>query len=165
MRAAERDALNDRSDYQQCFVCGQANAAGLRVDYSLDGDAIVTSFTPTRAHQGYPGFCHGGILTALLDETAGRAAMLDRAWVMTMKLEVKFRQPVRIDQTVTVRGRAIRWRGRLFEGHAVVELPDGGVAAEAHGLFARLPEALAKEAASSFPGFERFWEETDVAAR
>lgn len=164
-RPTERDSLNDRSDYQQCFVCGQMNAAGLQVDYALEGAAVVATFTPSRAHQGYPGFCHGGILTSLLDETAGRAAMLERAWVMTMKLEVRFRRPVRIGQTITVRGAAIRWRGRLFEGRAAVELPDGSVAAEAHGLFARLPKSLAEEAAANFPGFERFWLETDVADR
>lgn len=165
IQAPDGDYLNDRSDYQRCFVCGQRNASGLRVEYALEGDTVVTRFTPAEEHQGYPGFCHGGILTSLLDETAGRAAMLRQTWVMSMKLEVKFRQPVRVGQALVIRGHAVRWKGRLFEGRAVVELPDGSVAAEAHGLFARLPEALAKEAAASFPGFERFWEETDLRPR
>ena len=35
------DWLNDYSTYQQCFVCGQHNAHGLKTVYRQDGDRIV----------------------------------------------------------------------------------------------------------------------------
>jgi len=161
--AVQSEMLNDRTDYQHCFVCGQRNDQGLQVNYWLEGSVVVTEFTPQAVHQGYPGFCHGGILVALLDETAGRVAMLDRRWVMTVKLETRFRKPVRIGQFVTIRGEAIRWKGRILKARGEVFLPDGTIAAEAHGLFIRLPKEIGEETAAAFPGFEEFWQPSDTA--
>ena len=158
------DLLNDRSDYQQCYVCGQRNTRGLRVVYRQAGELIETDFTPMEEHQGYPGFCHGGVLTALLDETAGRAAMLERKWVMTMKLETRFRRPVRIRQRLTIQGWPVRWRGRILEAKAQVLLPDGTVAIDAAGLFVRMPKDVGEEAAQNLPSFRDFWRTTDAGA-
>jgi acyl-CoA thioesterase FadM len=99
---------------------------------------------------------------ALLDETAGRVAMLERRWVMTMKLETRFRSPVRIGERLIIRGTPIRWRGRILEAKAEVLLPDGSVAVDARGVYVRLPKVIAADTAERLPEFERFWERTDV---
>ena len=55
---------------KMCFVCGLKNVAGLHsFFYELDNDELLAIFKPEEAHQGYPGRLHGGIATAILDET------------------------------------------------------------------------------------------------
>ncbi|MEO7002313.1 MAG: hypothetical protein ABI068_10855, partial [Ktedonobacterales bacterium] len=61
------ERLNDRSAYQACFGCGARNAAGLQLAFRLEGDEIVTEFTPERRFQGFPTVLHGGIIATLLD--------------------------------------------------------------------------------------------------
>jgi hypothetical protein len=38
--------LNDTTDYQLCFVCGQRNPYGLKMVFRLDGDTVVSDFRP-----------------------------------------------------------------------------------------------------------------------
>src|SRR5438045_2078974 len=104
------DWLNDYSTYQQCFVCGQHNAHGLKTVYRQDGDRIVTTFSGDERHQGFPGVLHGGIISTLLDETMGRTALFERAWVMTGRLEVRYRSPAPIGEPLTVSAWATRHR-------------------------------------------------------
>ena len=69
-------ALNDRSDYQGCFVCGVRNDAGLKLQFRREDDLVVAEFLPQTQFQGFPGVVHGGILASLLDETLSRTALL-----------------------------------------------------------------------------------------
>lgn len=102
------------------------------------GPRLVASFTPTEAHRGRPGFLHGGVAAACLDETmAGLSWALDRRRVVTATLELKYRRPVPLDGTAV---RLEAWRpgpsprrvlGRLL-------LADGRVAVDAKGIFVEL---------------------------
>ena len=51
---------------------------------------------PRREHTGYDGLVHGGIVTALLDETMGWAIFHQGIWGMTVRITVTFRQPVEV---------------------------------------------------------------------
>src|SRR5579864_3726600 len=64
--------LNDTTDYQRCFVCGQRNPFGLHLVFRVEGDSVVADFQPREEHQGFPGVIHGGIVAAVLDEALGR---------------------------------------------------------------------------------------------
>ena len=126
---------------QMCFVCGLENPLGLKLSFYEDDDGGVTChFAPSQEYQGYPGWVHGGITTALLDEVMGRAAIARDLWVATAKLEIRYRHPIPLEQPVTVRGRLTRLRGRIVEGQAEVLLTDGTVAAEAEAVLVTIPE-------------------------
>ncbi len=56
-----------------CFACGRANPYGLHLDFEVARDRAMTRFTALREHTGYDGAVHGGIVSALLDETMGWA--------------------------------------------------------------------------------------------
>ncbi|MGN6674071.1 MAG: PaaI family thioesterase, partial [Thermomicrobiales bacterium] len=88
---AASDRLNDRSGYQRCFACGTRNADGLGLVFRQEGDTIVTEFTPDERFQGFPGVVHGGILATLLDETLSRTATGAGRWMMTARLDVRYR--------------------------------------------------------------------------
>ena len=129
-----------------CFVCGLENPAGLRlVFFETSPDEVAASYTPPEQFQGYPGVLHGGIVAALLDEAGGRVVMIGdhKHFMMTAKLEVKYRRPTPLGQALTVYGRLLKRRGRLAQAHAELRLPDGTVTAEAELTLADLPgEAL-----------------------
>jgi acyl-coenzyme A thioesterase PaaI-like protein len=85
---------------------------------------------------------HGGILTAILDETIARAAFLNDKWVQTGKLEVRFRKPAPLEQTFVATAEIIKDSGRALEMAGTIRLKDSGeTVAEASGLFIRLPES------------------------
>jgi uncharacterized protein (TIGR00369 family) len=129
-----------------CFVCGLENPAGLRLAFYETGPTeVVTTYTPSAKFQGYPGVLHGGIVASLLDEAGGRVVMIGnhRHFMLTAKMEVKYRQPTPLGQALTVVGRLVKRRGRLALAHAELRLADGTVTAEADLTLADLPgEAL-----------------------
>jgi len=129
--------------YRNCFVCGKDNPIGLKVEFYQRDNQVVTHFTPGPEHQGYPGRMHGGIASALLDETIGRAAYIRGFWTFTMKFEVKYRKPIPLGEEITVVGEMTRDRGRVIEARGFVLLADGSVAVEGSGFFVKLkPDEL-----------------------
>ena len=83
---------------RSCFVCGRENPVGLKVRWDQDPEAgeIRGTVTVPGHFNGYPGVTHGGIVGALLDETAGRTILMDGGFedlMVTAKLEVVYRRP------------------------------------------------------------------------
>lgn len=127
---------------RMCLVCGTENRSGLHARfYELEDGQLLGMFEPTEEHQGYPGRLHGGMSSAILDETIGRAINTrdPDAWGVTVELNVRFRKPVPLGGQVRVLGRITRDAGRLFEGSGEIVLDDGTVAVEASGRFMRMP--------------------------
>lgn len=127
---------------RMCMVCGRDNPWSLKARfYELENDELLGVFEPLDEHQSYPGRLHGGVSSAMLDETIGRAInMLDPdAWGVTVELSVRFRKPVPVDQPTRAIGRITRDSKRLFEGSGEIVLEDGTVAVEATGRYMKLP--------------------------
>ena len=125
-----------------CFVCGLENPAGLKLVFYETGPGEVTaSYTPPEHFQGYPGVLHGGIVASLLDEAGGRVVMIGdhKRFMLTAKMEVKYRQPTPLGQALTVSGRLVKRRGRLALARAELRLADGTLTAEADLTLADLP--------------------------
>ena len=133
--------MRKQPNSSMCFVCGLDNPLGLHLAFYEDGDGtVICELTPPAEYQGYPDRVHGGIVTALLDEVLGRAAIARDVWASTAKLEVRYRQPVPLQQPTTVRGRLTRLRGRVVEACGEVLLADGSLAAEARAVLVRISE-------------------------
>src|ERR1041385_3913787 len=58
---------------RSCFVCGEANPAGLRLRFETDGQVVTARFTPRPEHIGFKQVVHGGIVATLLDEIMVRS--------------------------------------------------------------------------------------------
>ena len=151
-------ALNDRTDYRRCFVCGERNPQGLKLRFRRDGAKVVSEFVPRQEFQGYPGLLHGGALFAALDEIMGRIPMLERRWMVTAKVVFRHRKPVHVGDRLRLEAELLRKRGRMMEVQARALLPDGSVAAEAEGLLARIPDEVQREVDVVSPSFQSFFD-------
>jgi acyl-coenzyme A thioesterase PaaI-like protein len=155
--AGTDDRLNDRSDYQLCYACGARNTDGLHLRYRQEGEQVVTEFTPDARLQGFPGYVHGGVLATVLDETLERVSLATGQWMMTGRLEVRFRRAAPVGQRLVVAGQVVARRGRAIVAEATARAGGaaGAVVAEAKATFLPLPAGVADEVASRYPGFMR----------
>ena len=128
-----------------CFLCGRQNDIGLKVSWYNDAGAqqIRAVVTVPEHFNGYPGFVHGGIIAALLDETAGRSLLLDGnedQLMVTLKLEIKYRRPTPTGVPLTLIGQVVKRSGSRAQVDAKLFLPDGTLAAEGQALLMRPSE-------------------------
>ncbi|MDL2225894.1 PaaI family thioesterase [Eubacteriales bacterium OttesenSCG-928-M02] len=122
-----------------CFVCGNENPYGLNMRYyELENGDVAGIFTAKEEHQSYPGRLHGGVIAAILDETAGRALSITEGpdvFGVTVELSLRYKKPVPLETELKAIGRITRNTRILFEGEAEILLPDGEVAATAYGKY------------------------------
>ena len=128
-----------------CFACGRTNPYGLHLDFDVSRGRAETTFTGRQEHTGYDGFVHGGIVTALLDETMGWAIFHEGIWGVTTKLAVSFRRPVPVGEPLTVRAQVRRQTRRAVEIIGEVIDRAGALLAEAEGTFVVMPEERRRE--------------------
>jgi len=127
---------------KMCLVCGLKNQFGLRASfYELDNDEVLAIFKVMEEHQSYPGRLHGGITTAILDETIGRAIVIKQQdlWGVTINFSTRFKKPIPLVGEIRAIGRIEKDTRRYFEGSGEILLSDGSVAAEGHGKYIKLP--------------------------
>ena len=159
--ATDRKIDNAQYISRMCLVCGAANPFGLQARfYELAPDAaeeargdaaaahrdaagleLLGLFTPREEHQSYPGRLHGGISSAILDETIGRAIRIAHPdeWGVTAEFTIRYRRPVPLDEEIRCVARITRDTRRLFEGSGEIVLADGSVAVEATGKYLKMP--------------------------
>jgi len=139
---ATQKVLANQNISRMCMVCGKENALGLDARFlELENGELLGTFQPKEQHQSYPGRLHGGVSSAILDETIGRAINLsDRSvWGVTIELTLKYRKPVPLDREIHAVARITKDSRRLFEGTGEIVLEDGTVAVEASGRYMKLP--------------------------
>jgi acyl-coenzyme A thioesterase PaaI-like protein len=125
-----------------CFICGERNPGGMHLHfYEQEDGSLLGKFTGQEMHQSYPGRMHGGAITAVLDETIGRAIMVrygEAIWGVTVELNVRFLKPVPLGVPLAVVARITSDKSRVFEGAGELLLPDGSVAADCVGKYIKM---------------------------
>jgi acyl-coenzyme A thioesterase PaaI-like protein len=128
---------------KMCLVCGLQNQFGLKTAfYELENQELLGIFTPMEEHQSYPGRLHGGISAAILDETIGRAIMMDSGdediWGVTMKFSAVYKKPIPLNEELRVVSRITKDTRLVFEGTGEILLEDGTVAVEGQGKYLKM---------------------------
>lgn len=113
-----------------CFGCGQNNPIGMKLRFTKDGETVRAKFTPHKMHQGWPGLVHGGILACLLDEAMSNAAYATGHTCVTASMEIRQRQPVKVEVPLIVTSWIARHRKKLIETAGKITLKDGTIIAE-----------------------------------
>ena len=145
--------LNDSTEYQLNFIHGLKSRTGLHLQYHLEGSRVVTTWTPTQDHAGFPGLVHGGLIAAVLDDVMGRCSVLQRRWVVTGRMETRFREGAPVGAVLRVVGWSTRLTPRVMLARASMTLPSGAVVAEAGGTYLPVPRPMLARMVESWPGF------------
>lgn len=131
----------------QCFACGRNNPFGLKLEWfnNYDEKCVETSFTLDDNYCSYPGTVHGGILATILDETSGRAVLLDNNFerlMVTLKMEVVYKKNTPTNTPLKAVGRVIRDGGSRAQVEGEIILPDGTVSAKCTSILFKIPQAV-----------------------
>ena len=132
---------------RMCFICGRDNPIGLKMRFEEDAAAeqVRATLTIPEVFQGYPGVVHGGIVAAVLDETAGRAVLLhgtDDDLMATLRLSIRYRSPTPTGVPLTAVGWLERRGGLGARAAGEIRLPDGTVTADCECLLGDVPDVF-----------------------
>jgi len=134
--------IDKQHNSRMCFVCGMKNKYGLKASfYETDTNELVAIIKPGEEHQGYPGRLHGGIAAAVLDETIGRTITMGKekeVWGVTVEFKIKYIKPIPLHDEIKVVAKLVEDK-RIFKGTGKIILSNGEIAAEAEGIYLRLP--------------------------
>ena len=96
------------------------------------------TFSFREEHQAGPGFAHGGLVAAALDEACGLLATWYRFPSVTARFAIRYRRPVHINRPLDVSAKLQEDTGRRIEISG--ELRDEGeLLATATGSFVHVP--------------------------
>jgi acyl-coenzyme A thioesterase PaaI-like protein len=139
-------------------MCGRENDFGLKMVFynNPETSRVQANITVPEQFNGYPGIVHGGIVAAILDETAGRAVLLDGNFdnlFITLRLNMTYRKPTPTNTPL----KAVGWlehRGhRGMKVAAELLLPDGTVTTECKAVVIRPTPEISK----SWEPEKKFW--------
>jgi uncharacterized protein (TIGR00369 family) len=122
-----------------CFGCGQANLFGLQLELEPSADGGVEGrFFVKQDHQGPPGYAHGGVIAAALDEAMALLLFERGTFAVTGRLEVDLVAPAPVGTFVRVSASLDREGERTVELSAQAVGEDGRPLAAAKGTFVRV---------------------------
>jgi acyl-coenzyme A thioesterase PaaI-like protein len=115
-----------------CFACGKDNPIGLKLEMNIADNKSTAYFTPRKEHESYGDRMHGGLVSTMLDEVMGNFVFRTEGRpAYTASIEIRFRNAVRIGETIKIEGWVTKHRGRLFLTEGRITKEDGTLAAEA----------------------------------
>lgn len=115
-------------------VSGTANPMGVALRVRREGDEAVGRVTLGPAFEGAPGRAHGGIVSAIVDETMGALFPLLRTIAYTGRLTITYKAPAPIRTELEFRARLAGRDGRKLTVECYGQA-DGTRFVEAEGLF------------------------------
>src|SRR6201997_477548 len=104
----------DPKSENNCFGCGGANGAGMKLAFDLLVDERKTrgKFLLGARYGGGAGFAHGGIIALLLDEAMGKISKLTDERAVTAELTVEYKKPVPVTEEILIEGWQESEKGR-----------------------------------------------------
>jgi len=144
-----------------CFACGKNNPFGLHLEWynNYETKQVETTFTLNDNYCSYPGTVHGGIVATILDETSGRAVLLDNDFnnlMVTLKMEVVYKHNTPTNTPLKAVGRIVKGGHGRAQVEGEILLPDGTVCAKCTSLLYKLPA----EVRSKWGAEEEEWTRT-----
>ena len=122
-------------DDRMCFVCGEKNAAGLKLRIRTDserGESTADVIFPEHL-QGWAKIVHGGLLATVLDEAMIYAAGAKGLKCVTGEMTVRFVKPASTCVAYTLRGRFVEDQGRIVLAESALLDGEGQEVARATG--------------------------------
>ena len=141
-----------------CYMCGRENSYGFKMVWynNLESNRVEAVVTIPEQFNGYPGIAHGGIVAAILDETSGRAVMLDGNFnnlFVTLRLNITYRKPTPTNTPLKAVGWLKHKGSRGMKVASELLLPDGTITTECKAVVVRPTSEISK----SWESERKFW--------
>jgi acyl-coenzyme A thioesterase PaaI-like protein len=166
MKPAEAGAIPGRGVRRfeltphNCFACGTLNATGMQLAIHVERDRSWTDLVLDRRFEGWDGIAHGGILCTVLDEVMAWALVGHDNWGLTARLNVDFKRPANVGQSLHAEGWVVRSRRRLVETHGrITDAVTGSPIATGEALYLAAEPSRKRELRERY-GF-RFTDDSD----
>lgn len=119
-----------------CFACGRENPIGLHLDsFDLSDGEVSAVFHPRSDYRGAGKALHGGVAATALDEILVWAGILiERVMSVTGTMEVRYRRPVEVGDSIRLRARVEERRGRRMKLSGDLMVGDQ-ICVQASGLY------------------------------
>ena len=105
--------MSESVEARMCFACGKENPIGLKIDFHFDGEVCTGEFTGNENHVGWENTVHGGIVYSALDDVTANVLWQSDRQAHTAKCEIRYRQPLMVGETITLKGWVEKEKGRL----------------------------------------------------
>ena len=128
--------------YSNCFVCGDKNKCGLKVDFFDEQGVAKAEYKASSGFEGYKDILHGGIISALLDEVMIKSVLAKDILAVTASIEVRFKQPIRTGEELFLEGRIVEDKGKVITTEGRVLKQDNTVAALGFATYIRANEKM-----------------------
>lgn len=91
--------------HETCYGCGKNNPHGLQADYFFSDESgeVRFEYNFPRYFNGAPNFAHGGVISALMDESMGSLCFHLGLIVMTDTMSYKFLKATPVEKTLLAR--------------------------------------------------------------
>ena len=125
----------------ECVVCGTRNPFSLGAKFfELEDDFLVGVLSPKDHHQSYPQRMHGGMISAVIDETIGRAVQIGApdVWGVTGELKIRYIKPTPLNTELRCFAKLVQNSAKLFKGVAILETDQGELVASGEATYMKL---------------------------
>lgn len=125
---------------QSVFLSGLVQECiDIKQYFKEEDKTFIMWFYPGEKAMGPPGYCHGGLTSAILDECMGSCCWLNAHLVMTAKMEVRYKAkiPIRNEYIATARIKMVKGRRLIVEAEITDE--KSKVYALSEGTFLSIP--------------------------
>lgn len=138
-QASQLPRLDDPGEGLRVFnpVTGVAHPLAPPLVVRQEDGGVVAEVTLGLAYEGPPTFVHGGMSALFMDQMLGSAAGAAGLWGMTAHLELDYRGPLPLQQTLQLRARVESHEGRkaFITGTIALAADPEKILVEARGLF------------------------------
>jgi uncharacterized protein (TIGR00369 family) len=117
----EEQLAGKKSDFGHscCLMCGNKNPHSLGLVFKADNSgAVFAEFQGRPELQGYKGFMHGGVISALLDAAMTHCLFHHDIKAMTADLNIRYRKPVPCGELLVLKAWISLSRPPLFRMEA-----------------------------------------------
>jgi len=128
--------------YSHCFVCGDKNEIGLKIDFFDEDGKAKTEFTPTHNFEGYKDILHGGIICTILDEVMIKSIIAQDILTVTLEMDIRFKKMTRIGEKLLFEGWIKEDKGKIIITNGTATKTDGTVVAVAKGKYFKVKDDM-----------------------
>ena len=134
--------VSKQNNSNMCLICGINNKFGVKASfYNMEDGSVGGLFTFLPEHQSYPDRVHGGMISTMIDELAGRALWVTQPdkIAVTIDLSVKYRKPVPYGVRLIGKGVITEMLSRAYTAKCAIMDSDGNVLADCTARYFMIP--------------------------